>query len=78
MGRRSRDDEVLRFIESYWEKNGYAPSYRDICTALGFKSPATVGYYLRKMREQGLVEYEDRIPRTLRVTPWAVGSRHDS
>jgi len=74
--RKNRDGEILRFIESYWNENGYAPSFRDICAALGFKSPATVAHYLRRMREQGLVEYEDRIPRTVRVTPWTVGSRH--
>lgn len=68
--RKNRDGEILRFIESYWDKKGYAPSVRDICTALGFKSPATAAHYLRRMREQGLVEYEDRIPRTVRVTPW--------
>lgn len=76
--RKNKDGEILRFIESYWDKKGYAPSVRDICAALGFKSPATVAHYLRRMREQGLVEYEDRIPRTVRVTPWTVGSRHDS
>ena len=68
--RKNRDGEILRFIESYWNEKGYAPSVRDICAAIGFKSPATAAHYLRKMREQGLVEYEDRIPRTVRVTPW--------
>ena len=76
--RKNRDGEILRFIESYRDERGYAPSVRDICTALGFKSPATAAHYLRRMRERGLVEYEDRIPRTVRVTPWTVGSRHDS
>ena len=69
--RKNRDSEILRFIDSYWNEKGYAPAVRDICAALGFKSPATVSQYLRRMREQGLVEYEDRIPRTVRVTPWA-------
>ena len=76
--RKNRDGEILRFIDSYWNEKGYAPAVRDICAAIGFKSPATAAHYLRRMREQGLVEYEDRIPRTVRVTPWAVGSRHDS
>ena len=69
--RKNRDGEILRFIDSYWNEKGYAPSVRDICAALGFKSPATAAHYLRRMREHGLVEYEDRIPRTVRVTPWA-------
>lgn len=69
--RKNRDGEILRFIESYWNEKGYAPSVRDICAAIGFKSPATAAHYLRRMREQGLVEYEDRIPRTVRVTSWA-------
>lgn len=76
--RKNRDAEILSFIESYWNEKGYAPAVRDICAALGFNSPATAAHYLRRMREQGLVEYEDRIPRTLRVTPWEVGSRYDS
>lgn len=70
MNKRNRDGDIVRFIRSYWEKNGYAPSTRDICSGLGLSSPATVSQYLRRMREQGLVEYEDRIPRTVRVTPW--------
>ena len=69
--RKNRDGEILRFIDSYWNEKGYAPSVRDICAAIGFKSPATAAHHLRRMREQGLVEYEDRIPRTVRVTPWA-------
>ena len=61
------DAAFVRFIESFWDENGYAPTVREICDALGYKSPSTVWLRLRNLREQGIVSYKSRIPRTVRV-----------
>ncbi|MBQ7625362.1 MAG: hypothetical protein IJS65_08820, partial [Clostridia bacterium] len=34
--------KILDFINSYTDKNGYPPSVREICAAVGLKSPSTV------------------------------------
>lgn len=62
-----QDEELLRFIESYWSERGFAPSYREIGDAVGYSSPASVRQRLARMRRDGLVEFEDRIPRTVRL-----------
>lgn len=45
------------FIDGYREKNGVAPSFREIEAGIGI-SKATVSRYLAFMREQGMIEYE--------------------
>ena len=35
MARRSRQDEILAFIQDYMQKNSYAPSVREIGEAVG-------------------------------------------
>jgi len=49
------------------EKNGYPPSVREICNAVGFKSTSTVHSYLEKLRKQGLIQKDPSKPRALKV-----------
>lgn len=61
------DKQIVDAIAAFWEKKGYAPSIREVCDAVGMKSPGTMKYRLERLRGKGMVTYIDRSPRTLRV-----------
>lgn len=61
------DEQIVDAITAFWNKNGYAPSIRELCDAVGMKSPGTMKYRLERLRGKGMVTYIDRSPRTLRV-----------
>ena len=57
MGRTSdKQEKILQFLNTYIEDNGYAPSVREICAAVGLKSTATVSYHLNELKRRGLIE----------------------
>lgn len=47
--------KVYDFTFEYIEENGYPPSVREICDAVGIKSTATTYYYLEKLKSQGVL-----------------------
>ena len=49
-------NEVLHFLNSFMDDNGYPPSVREIGKFLNIKSTATVYYYLEKLEERGLIK----------------------
>lgn len=49
-----RQHDVLRNIVAFIRRRGYAPTYREIGTALGI-SPATVHSHVLRLREAGLI-----------------------
>ena len=64
---KATDDELLEYIDRYVADHGYSPSIREICAAFGYASTCSVKLRLDKMRRQGLVTFEDMLPRTVRV-----------
>lgn len=62
-----REKAILKFIQIEMEKNGYAPSVREIGKAVGLKSTATVHGYLAKLTEKGYIKKEEQKGRTLRL-----------
>ena len=60
-------DELYLYIQKYIEKNGFAPTVRDICKDLQIKSTATAHYYLNKLKERGLVVKADDKKRALSI-----------
>lgn len=61
------DAQIVEAITRLWREMGYAPTVREMCDAVGIKSPGTMNYRLQRLRDKGLVTYIDRVPRTLRV-----------
>ena len=47
-------NDVLSYVNRYNEENGFPPTVRDICGALGIKSTATAYSYINRLREAGL------------------------
>lgn len=59
---------VLAYVKEQIKKNGYAPSVREICQALGLKSTSTVHGYLTRLQKKGLIQKAALKPRTIRIT----------
>jgi hypothetical protein len=57
---------ILELILEFNTQHGYAPSLRWLASESDL-SPTTVGKYLRRMRAQGLVDFEEGIPRSIRL-----------
>jgi len=54
--RAEMQQRIYRFILAYIGAHGYAPSVRDICDAVGLKSPSTVHFHLKNLAELGFIE----------------------
>jgi repressor LexA len=65
--RKNYRSEVLGFVESFVEYNGYPPTLDEIRESVGLCSKSHVGYYLDALEEEGLVERKPRTPRGLRL-----------
>lgn len=62
-----KEKRVFDFIKESIAKNGFAPSVRDICSALNIKSTSTVHMYLRRLEEKGAIDRCDGKSRAIRV-----------
>lgn len=62
-----REKSILAYIENQVKKEGYPPSVREICKAVGLSSTATVHTYLNRLKEKGYIEKENQKGRTLKV-----------
>lgn len=54
--------EILDYILKIVRDRGYTPSYREIATALGLSSPATVHEHVGRLREKGYLHGEEGAP----------------
>ena len=47
---------ILAYVNQFILENGYAPSVREIGTAVGLRSTASVTYHLRALQQKGLLQ----------------------
>ena len=59
--------EILHFISECQQDRGYPPSVREICTAVGLASTATVHSHLAVLQKEGYLEKDPTKPRALTV-----------
>ena len=52
-------DRIYDYLRELIPQQGYAPSVREICEAVGLKSPSTVHFHLKRLQERGLIEKGD-------------------
>ena len=57
---------VFDFIESFLERNGYSPTWREIELFTGLTAPS-VQVRLNYLRQKGRIDWVDGQPRTLRI-----------
>ena len=54
-----RQQRIVDFIRAYVAENGYPPTFREIGLNVGLKSPSTVDHHMKKLRELGILQYEE-------------------
>ncbi len=52
----SRERDVYEYLRDCINRDGYAPSVRDIAAALSIKSTSTVHSYLSKLKQKGYIQ----------------------
>ena len=62
-----KQKNILNFINIFVEKNGYAPSVREICMGVGLKSTSTVQYHIEKLINSGYLQKNYKKSRALTV-----------
>lgn len=70
--------KILVFVAGYTDRTGCSPTFREIGFAVGLRSTNTVAWYIRRLRDAGLLAAEPTRVRTTRladgVTVWPDGS----
>ena len=56
---------ILSYVCEFEDRNGYAPSYREIQRAAGIKSVSTVHDYVRRLEAEGRLSIKVGHPRAL-------------
>jgi repressor LexA len=64
-----RQKEVLDFLSSFTQRNGYSPSYDEIAHGLGLRSLATVHKHITNLHNKGLLERTHNRSRSIDVLP---------
>lgn len=59
---------ILNFIRKQVAENGYPPSVREICKAVGLKSTSSVHMYLNRLAEKGELQKTNLKTRALKLT----------
>lgn len=62
-----RQEEILNYIKEYIVSNGYPPTIREICKAVGVSSPATVHAHLTNLENKGFIKKEDTKNRAIEL-----------
>lgn len=71
----ANQEKILAFIREEIRTKGYPPSVREICAAVGFRSPSTVHGYLNRLEEAGLIRRDPTKPRAMTLADEAGLSR---
>lgn len=62
-----KEKDIYEYINDCLANDGYAPSVRDICAAVGIKSTSSVHEYLRRLEAKGLIRKSSGKSRALIV-----------
>ena len=64
-----RQKEVLDFLQTFVERNGYSPSFEEIARGIGLKSLATVHKHITNLERKGLLDRVHNRSRSIDVLP---------
>jgi repressor LexA len=62
-----KQQELLQFIGDFLNEHNYAPSYREIMAALGYKSVSTVAVHVDGLIAKGYLTKSDKSARSVRI-----------
>jgi len=60
-----KQQKILEFLNAFIEENGYPPTVREICAAVGLKSTATVSYHLTELKRLGKIQADSNKRRAI-------------
>lgn len=61
----NKREEVYAFLSDFTAKNGYSPTVREICAAVGLKSTASVYRHLESLRDEGMISMDESKKRAI-------------
>src|SRR5438067_7819626 len=64
-----RQREILTYLESYAEENGYAPSFEEIASHFNYNSLATVHEHLSNLERKGYIRRSYNESRAIEILP---------
>lgn len=67
-----REEQILKYIQTFTEEKGYPPTVREIGKAVGLSSTATVHAYLHRLEQKGALRRGNSLPRAISVKPGVV------
>ena len=69
-----RQREILSYLGSYTEANGYAPSFEEIADNFGYTSLATVHEHLSNLQRKGYIKRSYNESRAIEILPTEASS----
>ncbi len=66
--------QILDFVESFVDSNGYSPSYEEIADSFGYSSLATVHEHLSNLEQKGFLRKNYNKSRSLEVVRAEIGA----
>lgn len=63
-----KQQQILEFIQAQIKSQGFPPTVREICNAVGLSSPSTVHGYLKRLEKRGLLAISSSKNRAIRVS----------
>jgi repressor LexA len=70
-----RQREILTYLETYTEQNGYAPSFEEIAEHFNYNSLATVHEHLSNLERKGYIKRSYNESRAIQILPSEVSPR---
>src|ERR671932_2664639 len=64
-----RQREILTFLDSYCDDNGYAPSFEEIASRFNYNSLATVHEHLSNLERKGYIKRSYNESRAIQILP---------
>ena len=71
-----KQQQIYDYILAFAEEHGYPPSVREIAAAVNLKSPATVHFHMKGLREAGLITQAEGKTRAITIND-AARTRRD-
>lgn len=63
-----RIPDALKFVIDFTKQRGYPPSVREIGRHVGVSSSSTIHKFIRKCVDEGYVEIDEKVSRSIRVS----------
>lgn len=73
-----KQQELYQYIAGFLSQHNYAPSYREIMTALNYKSVSTVAVHVDGLISKGYLTKSDKSARSIRLASESAASADKS